>query len=213
MQIDPTNQTQKENYKLLIGSVLPRPIAFVTSLRPGGIVNAAPFSFFSVVATEPPMLSITCARKPEGVKKDTLYNIEKQQDFVVHVVTEAQVEKINATAIDFPPDISEAESVGYDLLPSERIGTPRIKQSPIQMECKLHQILPLGGDEASPNCDLIIGEVVMFHIDPALYRDGKINTEALQPVGRLAGLNYTTIGKTFTMPRPSYAEWKARNQN
>ncbi|PTX55364.1 flavin reductase (DIM6/NTAB) family NADH-FMN oxidoreductase RutF [Melghirimyces profundicolus] len=208
MQIDPKDQAKKENYKLLIGSVLPRPIAFVTTLNAEGKVNAAPFSFFTVVSTDPPMLSVTVNRKPGGIRKDTARNIAENREYVIHVVDADNVEKVNQCSADFPPEMSEAEAVGFDVIPGQKVKVPRIAQTKIQMECRLHQILPMGGTEGEPNADLVIGEVVMFHIRDDLYDRGRIDTAKLEPVGRLAGLAYGKVGETFSRPRPRYAEWK-----
>ncbi|SEN35917.1 flavin reductase family protein [Lihuaxuella thermophila] len=212
MQIDPKRQTKQENYKLLIGSVLPRPIAFVTSVNEQGLVNAAPFSFFNVVATEPPLICFSCIRKPGGKMKDTARNIAGQKEFVVHIVDGKNVERVNDTSVEFPSEVSEAEMIGFELLPGAIVRVPRIAGTRVQMECRLHQMLALGGQEGVPNADLIIGEVVQFHVDDELYQDGKIDTLALDPVSRLAGTNYGKIGKIFSLPRLSYDEWLAGNK-
>jgi flavin reductase (DIM6/NTAB) family NADH-FMN oxidoreductase RutF len=211
MKIDPKQQTKQENYKLLIGSVLPRPIAFVTSLAPDGTVNAAPFSFFNVLASEPPLIGFSCLRKPGGKRKDTAHNIAIQKEFVVHVVDEENVALVNETAVEFPTEMSEVEMVGFHMAPSHRVRVPRLVESKIQMECRLSQILELGGNDGVPNADLIIGEVVQFHIDDVLYYSGKIDTGRLKPVGRMAGTTYCKIGETFSMPRLPYEEWLKRN--
>jgi len=209
MRIDPKEQSKRDNYKLLIGTVLPRPIAFVTSLSKEGIVNAAPFSFFNVVGTEPPMIGFSCIRKPEGVMKDTARNIVGGKEFVVHVVDRQIVKRVNDTSIDFPQEISEAEEVGFQLVPSHSVRVPRIAEAKVQMECRLHQHLVLGADaEGNPNADFIIGEIVQFHIADDLYEEGKIDTRKLDPVSRLAGLNYGEIGEMFSLPRPTYEEWQ-----
>jgi flavin reductase (DIM6/NTAB) family NADH-FMN oxidoreductase RutF len=207
LKIDPKQQTKQDNYKLLIGSILPRPIAFVTSLGPEGIVNAAPFSFFNVAGTEPPLILFSCMRKPGGVMKDTARNIAEHGEFVVHVVDGENVGMVNDTSVEFPPDVSEAESVGFTLVPSDVVKVPRILETKIQMECRLHRLLTLGGTEKEPNSDLIIGEVVRFHIDDSVYSGGKIDTDKLDPVSRLAGTFYGKIGNTFSMPRIPYEEW------
>ncbi|MCA1032419.1 flavin reductase family protein [Bacillus timonensis] len=206
MFIDPSNLNKQENYKLLIGSVLPRPIAFVTSLTTDGIVNGAPFSFFNVVGTEPPMISISCNRKPGGIMKDTAKNITQQEEFVVHIVDSENVSRINETSTDYPSHLSEIEAEGFTKVASTKVKVPGVKEAKIRMECKLYQWLPLGGKDGKPNTDLLIGEVVCFHIDDDLYYDGKINTEKLDPISRLAGTVYAEIGDSFSMPRKSYSE-------
>lgn len=212
MQIDPGTQTKKENYKLLIGSVLPRPIALVTSVNSSGIVNAAPFSFFNVVGTEPPLVGFSCMRKPDGAMKDTARNIVEQREFVVQVVSEDNVSMVNETAVDFPPDQSEADIIGFHLVPSSAIQVPRIKETKIQMECKLYRHFPLGGTNDRPNADFLIGEVVWFHLDNELYSAGRIDAETLQPVGRMAGTTYVRGGEMFSMPRLSYHKWLSQNK-
>lgn len=207
MQINPKKQTAQANYKLLIGSVLPRPIAFVTSLGPDGAVNAAPFSFYTVVSTDPPLVSITCSRKPGGVQKDTARNIAETGEFVVQVVDGENVERINQTATNFPPEVGEAEAVGFDVIASVCVKPPRIAQCKVHLECRLHEIRSMGGSKDQPNADVIIGEVVWFHIRDDLYHDGRIDTAELDPVGRLAGTAYGKVGETFSMPRLSLEEW------
>ncbi|MGA8944057.1 MAG: flavin reductase family protein [Thermoactinomyces sp.] len=212
MQIDPGTQTKKENYKLLIGSILPRPIAFITSVSSSGVVNAAPFSFFNVIGTEPPLVGLSCIRKEDGRMKDTARNIVEQREFVVQVVSEDIVSLVNETAVDFPPEQSEAERVGFHLVPSSVIQVPRIKETKIQMECRLFQHLPLGGAKDRPNADFFIGEIVCFHLDDELYLSGRVDTETLRPVGRMAGTTYVRRGKMFSIPRLSYHEWLAQNK-
>ncbi|SFS58815.1 flavin reductase family protein [Marininema halotolerans] len=210
MQLDPAKQERADNYKLLIGSILPRPIAFVTSISEEGCVNAAPFSFFTVVSTEPPMISVSVGRKPGGVQKDTARNIAQAKEFVVHIVDESIADQVNQTATEFPPDVSEVEAVGLDLLPGVKVKVPRIAQTKVQMECRLHQIIPMGGTGPTPNTDLIIGEVLLFHVQDDLYEQGRIHTKTLNPIGRLAGSSYGTIGKEFSIPRLSLEEWKEK---
>ncbi|MCS1350691.1 flavin reductase family protein [Mechercharimyces sp. CAU 1602] len=208
MQIDPAQQATKDNYKLLIGSILPRPIAFVTSMDTNGVVNAAPFSFFNVVGTEPPMISISCIRKPGGREKDTARNIRTTGEFVVQVVDKDNVEEVNEASTEFPSGVSEVEMVGLKLLPSDKVAPPRVKKAKIHMECRLQQIIPIGAGEGDhPNADLIIGEVILFHIKDELLFEGKIDTAQLDPLGRLAGVEYGSIGERFAMPRLPYEEW------
>jgi flavin reductase (DIM6/NTAB) family NADH-FMN oxidoreductase RutF len=211
MQIDPNKQSKQANYKLLIGSVLPRPIAFVSTLNEEGKVNAAPFSFFTVVSTEPPMISITCMRKPDGQMKDTARNIARQKEFVVHTVDRENVHLVNDTATDFPAEISEVDMVGLQLLPSTAIQTPRIMETKVQMECILNQMIPLGGSDF-PNADLIIGEIVQFHIQDDLYTQGRIDTQKLTPVARLAGSAYSHLGEIFSIPRCSWEDWQTKKR-
>lgn len=202
MEINPSQNKRAENYKLLIGGVLPRPIAFITSQGKNGVLNAAPFSFFNVVATDPPMLAVAVMRKPGGIHKDTARNILELQEFVINVVDEHNVEKVNHTACDYPPEISEVTEAGLTTSPSKVVGVPRIVEARVHFECRLHQHLELGN---GPNSDLIIGEIVHIHVDDSLYQEGgKIDTQKLAPIGRLAGTDYVTLGKIISMPRLVY---------
>lgn len=204
MIILPSEQTKQENYKLLIGSVLPRPIAFITTKSKNGVVNAAPFSFFNVVATEPPLIMFSCIRKPGGIMKDTAKNALETEEFIIHIVDEENVEKVNYTAIDAPEDVSEIELAGLTILPGEFVQVPRVAECKIAMECRLHRHVPLGESDGEPNVDMIIGEILCFHIEDDLLEKGRINTEKLKPVGRLVGLDYTTLGNVFAYERPVY---------
>jgi flavin reductase (DIM6/NTAB) family NADH-FMN oxidoreductase RutF len=199
MEINVQTLDRQAKYKLLIGGVLPRPIAWVSSQGKEGVVNVAPFSYFNVACIDPMMVSIAVARKPGGVSKDTARNIRETGEFVVNMVDVHNVEAVNQSSAEYPPDVSEAEELGLTLLASQKVQVPRVGESRIHFECKLHKIVELGDPVAS---DLIIGEVVHVHIDDDLYYDGKIDTRKFNPVSRLAGLSYATIGEIFDRPRP-----------
>jgi flavin reductase (DIM6/NTAB) family NADH-FMN oxidoreductase RutF len=201
ISIDPTTQSERENYKLLIGSIIPRPIAFVTTLSKEGVLNAAPFSYFSIVASQPPLISVSIQRK-QGVMKDTSRNAIDIGAFVVHIVDESTVEAVNQTAANLPSNESEVTLAGLTPIASELVLVPGIQQSKIRMECLLEQAIPLGGIQSLPGCDLIIGRVVRFHIADDVYENGNIIVEKLNPVSRLAGSYYATIGKQFEIERP-----------
>ncbi|MED1781913.1 flavin reductase family protein [Brevibacillus fortis] len=192
---------RQEKYKLLIGCIVPRPIAWVTSLGEGGIVNAAPFSYFNVASIEPMMVSVAVMRKPGSVPKDTARNIIQTGEFVVNMVDVHNVDAVNQTSADYPPEISEVEALGLEVAPSVRVKVPRLRASRIHFECKLHQIVELGSPTTS---DLIIGEVVHAHVEDELYHAGRIDSAAFAPVSRLAGHTYATLGERFDRPRPVY---------
>lgn len=199
--IDPTSQSERENYKLLIGSIIPRPIAFVTTLTPDGVMNAAPYSYFNIVAANPPLISISVQRK-NGELKDTSRNAIDTGAFVVHISDESYVEQINQTAANLPPDESEVTMAGLTPISSDKIVVPGIAEAKIRMECVLEKAIPLGGTEGSPACDLLIGRVVRFHMDEAVYMNGHIDPDALKPVSRLAGNSYSKLGEIFSIDRP-----------
>lgn len=202
LSFDPTQQTARENYKLLIGTVIPRPIAFVTSVAEDGTVNGAPYSYFNVASSHPPMLSVAVQRM-NGIQKDTARNILAKKEFVIHVVDGRNVEKINETAATLPPDESEVEKENFTLISSDEISVPGIKEAKVRFECVLETCVTLGEGERISS-DLIIGRVVKFHVDKDIYdaQSGRINEKKLGAVSRLAGTNYAHIGDVFSLQRP-----------
>lgn len=196
--IDPQQNTERDNYKLLVGSIIPRPIAFVTTQSEAGVVNGAPFSYFNVVSSNPPMVSLSIQR-PTGKLKDTARNIYANGEFVVHIVDRDNVAKINETAASLPPTESEVDLAGLTQVPSMVVSVPGVKESKIRMECRLVESIALGGDEAGS--DLFIGQVVQFHIDEKIYENGRIDPNGLGAVSRLAGTNYAAIGEIFSLER------------
>lgn len=193
ISIDPKQNSERDNYKLMIGSIIPRPIAFVTTQSADGVLNGAPFSYFNIVSSNPAMISITVQR--------TANNINNNHEFVVHIVDDENVAKINETSASLPADESEIELAKLTAIQSTHVSVPGIKESKIRMECKLVQAIPLGG-KAEPSCDLFIGEILQFHIDKEIYKDGRIDPRALNAVSRLAGTDYAMIGDIFSMDRP-----------
>ncbi len=200
LSIDPEKNSERENYKFLIGSIIPRPIAFVTTCSNDGVLNGAPFSYFNIVSSNPPMISLSIQRQA-GRQKDTARNIIDTKEFVIHIVDEENVEKVNETAATLPSDQSEIIVANLTPVESEKISVPGVKEAKIRMECILEQSLELGGTEKS-GCDLIIGKVVQFHIEPSIYENGRIDPKGLGAVSRLAGVNYAKIGEIFSIERP-----------
>lgn len=200
VSIDTSANSERDNYKLLIGSIIPRPIAFVTSLSKDGVLNGAPFSYFNIVSANPPLISISIQRSAGG-KKDTARNIIDLKEFVVHIVDEQNVEKINLTAANLPADQSEIEFAQLTPITSETVSVPGILEAKIRMECVLEHALELGGVNA-PSCDFIIGRVVRFHFVDEIYENGKIEPNGLGAVSRLSGNDYAKIGDIFTIERP-----------
>mgnify|MGYP001302771334 CR=1 FL=1 len=199
--IDPSEQSERDNYKLLIGSILPRPIALVTTLSEAGVVNAAPFSYFNIVTANPPMISVSVQRK-NGRPKHTASHAIAAGAFVVHITDEANVEAVNQAAANLPAEESELPFAGLTAVPSEKVIVPGVAEAKIRMECVLEHAYPLGGTEEEPACDLLIGRVVCFHVDDGLLQDGRIDARGLQPVSRLAGNSYGKLGEIFSLDRP-----------
>ncbi|WP_026909036.1 flavin reductase family protein [Paucisalibacillus globulus] len=200
LSFDPKTNTERENYKLLIGTIIPRPIAFVTSTTEDGTINGAPFSYFNIVSSNPPMISLGLQRK-EGKMKDTARNILNQKEFVVHIVDETNVEAINITAASLPANQSEVEKANLSLIPSESISVPGITEAKVRFECTLEHVVELGED-GTIGVDLVIGKISRFHIDEEIYESGRINSDKLAAVSRLAGSNYAKIGEKFSIERP-----------
>lgn len=202
ISIDPLEQSERDNYKLLIGSIIPRPVAFVTTLSNKGVLNAAPFSYFNVVTADPPLISISVQRK-NGIPKDTARNAVETGAFVVHISDESYIHQINETAASLPPEESEVVLAGLTPVASDKIAVPGIAEAKIRMECTLEHCLPLGGSKESPTADLLIGRVVCFHMDESVYENGHINPQSLRPVSRLAGTSYAKLGELFSIERPN----------
>lgn len=200
LSIDPATLSERDNYKFLIGSIIPRPIAFVTTISKDGVLNGAPFSYFNIVSSNPPLISLSIQRA-QGERKDTSRNIIESKEFVVHIVDEQNVEKVNKTAASLPPNQSEIELAKLTPIESVKITVPGIKEAKIRMECSLEHSFELGGSD-SPGCDLIIGKVVQFHIENDLYEKGRIDPKGLAAVSRLAGNYYAKIGEIFEIERP-----------
>jgi flavin reductase (DIM6/NTAB) family NADH-FMN oxidoreductase RutF len=201
MILKPEELSIKDNYKLIIGSVLPRPIALVSTLSEDGVPNLAPFSFFTGITSKPATIGFAPALKgKEGEKKDTLANVESLKEFVVNIVTESISEQMVKTASEVAPDVDEFKVAGLTPIDSEIVKPPRVKESPINLECKLYKVVYIGDGTAGSGA-FVIGEIVAYHIEDSLYSDGKIDTALLKPVGRLAGQDYTTLGRRFTMER------------
>lgn len=200
ISIDPQQLTERENYKLMIGSIIPRPIAFVTSLTKEGILNGAPFSYFNIVTANPPMISISVQRR-NGDRKDTSRNIMEKKEFVVHIVDETNVEQINETAATLSSKESEIEKAKLTEIPSDVIETPGIQEAKVRFECELEKIIELGNSD-EVTTDLIIGKIVKMHFDESVYNEGKIVYRELNAVSRLAGSDYAKIGEIFTKTRP-----------
>jgi flavin reductase (DIM6/NTAB) family NADH-FMN oxidoreductase RutF len=196
MVIDPKTLSSREAYNLLVSAVVPRPIAFITSMNVDENVNAAPYSFFNAISSSPPLVIISVGRK-NGAMKHTAENILRIKEFVVNIVTEQLLQSMNISSADFPPGISEIEQSNLTLAPSISIRTPRIAESPVQCECLLHRHMEVGKEPV----DLIIGEIVQFHIKDELISSGTINQESFKPIARMGGNFYSRTSDLFELQR------------
>lgn len=182
-------------YKLLTGCVVPRPVAWITTIDAAGRVNVAPFSSFNYVCHSPPMLAVNIGSRL-GKLKDTAANIVATREFTVCVTTEALLEPMHASAAEYPPGTSEAEALGIELLPGHFVKTPRIAASPVHMECRLEHTIPLGRGLNT----LYIGAVLAFHLSPEIYDGNRIDSVKMRPIARLGGPFYSALGEIFHRP-------------
>ncbi|MBM3268632.1 MAG: flavin reductase family protein [Candidatus Sericytochromatia bacterium] len=198
---DPADLSSRERYKILIGAIVPRPIAWVSTVSPAGLPNLAPFSFFNGVCSDPMAVSIAVGRRQTGLK-DTLRNIEATGEFVINVVTEDLAEPMNRTSEEFPPEVDEFAVAGLTPLPGVKVAPPRVAESPINLECRLLQVVYLGDRPGSGS--LVVGEVVYGHIRADLVDSWRIDAAKLRPIGRLGGAFYTRAATdVFKLLRPA----------
>jgi flavin reductase (DIM6/NTAB) family NADH-FMN oxidoreductase RutF len=197
MIIDAADLDPAHAYKLLIGSIIPRAIAWVSTLSKDGIANLAPVSFFTEAGRSPPMVSLGFQTRSDGVTlKDTFVNIRDTGEFVTNLVTLSQAHEMQRTAFEFPPEVDEFEAVGLQKAQSVAVRPPRVAGAPISMECKVERIIPVGNIQEH----VVLGEVLRFHVRDDLYlARGRIDTGALPAVGRLAA-EYTLVTSIFTTP-------------
>ena len=201
IDIDPATLSPRDAYRLLIGGILPRPIAWVSTIAPDGTCNLAPFSFFTVVCEAPPTICFAPARKPDGGKKDSLANVEATGEFVVNVVGEAQVSAMSHTSASVGPEVDEFALAGLVAVPSTVVRPPRVAGVPVAYECRLVQVVHVGGDAAGAG-SLVIGSVVRVHVAAEAWRDGRIDIDVARQVGRAAGDDYVRTRDRFALRRP-----------
>jgi flavin reductase (DIM6/NTAB) family NADH-FMN oxidoreductase RutF len=201
MEISPESRPNKDIYKILIGTVLPRPIAWVSSVDPSGNINLAPFSFFTVASVNPPILCFSPLLQENSIEKDTLVNISQTGEFVVNIVSYGLAQTMNRTSGPYPSDVNEFDVAGVTPKQSTFVEPPCVADSLVNFECKLQQIVPLGSEPMAGN--LILGKVCNIHIHPDIVRNGEVDNEALDAIGRLGGNMYTTIRDCFEMERPT----------
>lgn len=200
MKIDLSQLDWMEAHELLVGAVLPRPIAFVSTIGADGVNNAAPFSFFSSISVKPACVGFSIGRYRDGRKKDTLVNIEFSKDFVINIVTEELVDAMNQASKDYPSDVDEFKEVGLTAVKSDLVRSPRVAESPINMECQLVKILEFG-EAPRINC-FVIGEVLRVHVKDDLCIGNRIKADRLKAVGRLGEELYCRTTDIFEKKRP-----------
>lgn len=201
MIIDPGAESPRNVYKVMIGAIVPRPIAFISTLGADGIRNLAPFSFFTAISANPPVICFSpMIRGSDSTRKDTLRNIEATREFVVNIVSENFVQQMNTCSGEYPPEVDEFEVSGLTPLPSDMVRPARVKEARVNMECKLVQVVhvserPLGGS-------IVLGEVLRFHVDDTIVEDFRIDPDKLSAVGRMGGATYVRTTDRFDLVRP-----------
>jgi len=202
--INPKDHDYRNIYKLLIGSVVPRPIAFISSLSGSGVLNLAPFSFFTAACSNPPTVLFSTVIRRDGTHKDTFANVEATKEFVLNVVSEEIAEQMNICSADFPPEVDEFVVSGLTPVKSDLVAPPRVKESPISMECRLMQTVRIG--EGPGGGCVVFGEVVRFHVADRLIDDFRIDPDLLRAIGRMGGPTYARTRDRFDLPRPDADE-------
>ena len=209
MHFDVEKMAAADRYELLLGTVVPRPIALITTLSPDGNLNAAPYSLFNIMGHDPPVMMVSVLPHPERRLKDTAANILATREFVVNLVSESIAEAMNIACIDAPPGVNELELAGLATAPSAKVKPPRVAASPIAFECRFLTSLSFG-----PNQAIIAGEVVVAHVPDEFVLDaarGLVDTPKLNLIGGMHGAKwYARLSDRFAMERPTWAEWEKR---
>ncbi|MGD8394607.1 MAG: flavin reductase family protein [Candidatus Eiseniibacteriota bacterium] len=187
----------RDVYRLMISVIVPRPIAWVSTLGADGVANLAPFSYYGGIGSEPPMLSVAIGSR-RGEFKDTARNLRASGEFVVNVVSEALAGRMVATSADEPPGVDEFERYGLTPAPCDAVSASRVAEAPVAMECRVERLIELGRGPTT----LAIGEIVRFHVRDALLSAGAVDPERLRPLARLGGDLYASLGALRAIARP-----------
>ncbi len=205
MDVRPEQLPHRDFYRILISAVAPRPIAWISTLRDGQL-NLAPFSFFNVVSAKPPLLGFSPGLRQVNDKaapKDTLHNIRETGEFVVNVVTFAVAEAMNLTSGEYDSSVDEFALAKLTTRPSQVVRPPHVAESPVSFECKLERIIDFGSEP--PSGSLVIGEIVSVHLEESVLKDGRLDADALDLVGRMGGIQYSRTTQRFVIKRPTSA--------
>jgi flavin reductase (DIM6/NTAB) family NADH-FMN oxidoreductase RutF len=203
--VDPAATEPRNVYKLMVATIVPRPIAFVSTIGADGILNLAPFSFFTAASADPPVICFAPMIRATGARdagrKDTLRNIQATGEFVVNIVSEEFASQMNICSTEFAPEVDEFQAAGLTPVPSDLVRPPRVKESHVHMECRLLEIVdvsakPLGGS-------LVLGQVLRFHVEDGWFDNYQLDPDKLRPIGRMGGSTYTRTTDRFELVRPA----------
>ena len=210
MQFDFDALSGRDRYKLMVSTVVPRPIAWVVTQSPAGLVNAAPYSFFNAISGDPPLLMVSIGARSNGEPKDSAANIRASGQFVVNLVSEAMAHSMVVTAIEFDPSVSEVTEAELATVPSTHVAPPRLRDSPVAFECERYQTVALPG-----GTDLVLGRILTMHVADEAVLDASrhyIDTPKLKLVGRMHGGGwYSRTADAFEQPRIPVTDWQSRN--
>ena len=195
MIVDPGSVSALRFAQLMNSVIVPRPIAFITTVSAAGRVNAAPFSWFCGLATSPPLLGVSISPR-DGEPKDTLRNVRETRELVVNVVTEAMAAQVVRASGDWPADVDELALTGLTPLPAERVRPPRVAESPVNLECRLVREVPLGENV------FVVGEILCAHVKDEVLVEGRVEVTRLRPLARLGGDQYARLGEVLRYPQP-----------
>ena len=198
MILEPGKISVGAMYQFMISLVVPRPIAFVSTVNAQGLRNLAPFSFFNAISSDPPLVGVSILDRKDD-PKDTLRNVREVREFVVNLVSEPLLDAMVQTSGEWPRNADEFEIAGFTAAPSDLVKPPRVVESPVAMECRLYQEVVLGSSS------LVVGEILRMHVDDAVLTDGRVDVTKLRPVGRLGGDGYCVIGEVLRRARPKVA--------
>lgn len=203
MIVDPRSLSPHAMHALVLSTVMPRPIAFVSTVDAGGVLNLAPFSCFTPVASAPPLLGISISRR-DGQPKDTLRNARETGEFVVNVVSEELAERMVQTSGEYPPEVDEFALAGLSPVPSDLVKPPRVGESPVSFECRLERVFEFGDNS------FVVGEILRVHVRDDVLTDGQVDPMKLRPLGRLGGDAYSLLREIQRIPRPRVEPGRAR---
>lgn len=201
MTIDPQNAAPRDIYQLMIGAIVPRPIAFVSTISASGVLNLAPFSFFTAASADPPVICFSPMVRGDGTTKDTLNNIRETKEFVVNIVAEEIVGPMNLCSGEYPPDVDEFAVSGLTQLASDLVRPARVAESPVQMECRLLQIVEISMKPSGGS--VVFGEIVRFHVKDGIASGFKIDPDKLNAIGRMGGPTFVRTHDRFDLTRPA----------
>ncbi|MFC1917709.1 flavin reductase family protein [Chloroflexota bacterium] len=204
MKIDPSDLDWREAHHLMVGVVVPRPIALVSTISADGIHNLAAFSCFTPMCHKPTLIGFSVATRRDGSRKDTINNIKATGEFVVAAVAEELGEKMNQASSSYPPEIDEFQECSLTPVKAELVKTPMVGEAPVNIECRLHQVLEFG--EPSRQTHFVIGKVLLVHVKDEIYADGQIQVPELKTIARLGGDYYCRTRDLFIMDRTYVVE-------